>query len=193
MDFSCIYYHFLKTSDISEKDFEIFKSLVTEKIYKKNAIILKQDTSKSFIYFIKGGSLMTYHETEKKTINILQFGQEGLWTGDIESMNLGLNSKFTIKAMTDSALIILDKAGFEKLLDEAPSFERYFRILFQNSMINHQKRIIQNSNFSAEQRYEKLLEDYPKCELIFPQKYIAAFLGITPEFFSKMKSKLYLK
>lgn len=190
MSYDALYSLFLKTSFITCTDFEIFKSLSTEKLYKKNSIIINQGDAISHVYLIKAGNLMTYLETQNKQIHVIQFGKDGWWTGDIESWDSNIKANFTIKAMTDSSIIVLEKASFEKLLIDAPSFEKYFRLIFQKLMISFQKRIIQNITLSSEKRYEKLVAEFPKCELVFPQKYIAAYLGITPEFLSKMKARL---
>jgi CRP-like cAMP-binding protein len=190
MSYDALYSLFLKTSFITCADFEIFKSLSTEKLYKKNSIIINQGDAISHVYLIKAGNLMTYLETQNKQIHVIQFGKDGWWTGDIESWESEVEANFTIKAMTDTSIIVLEKADFERLLIEAPSFEKYFRLIFQKLMISFQKRVIQNITLSSEKRYEKLLEEFPKCELVFPQKYIAAYLGITPEFLSKMKARI---
>ena len=42
---------------------------------------------------------------------------------------------------------------------------------------------------SAEQRWLDLLNKPAYLETI-PQKYLASFIGVTPEFFSKMKARL---
>jgi CRP-like cAMP-binding protein len=189
MNYNSIYKQFLKITHIPEADFEVFMRISKEKLYKKNTVIMQQGFSNNEIYFIKGGDLMTYFETPNKNPHIIQFGKAGWWSGDIESLNNKTLSNFSIKSISDTSILVFDKAGFDQLLIEAPSFERYFRLLFQKLMTNFQIRVIQNITLSADERYHKLLQDYPKCELIFPQKYIAAYLAITPEFLSKMKSR----
>ncbi len=189
MNYEALNALFFKTSFITREDFEIFQSISTERLYKKNSIIINQGDAISHVYLIKAGNLMTYLETQNKQIHVIQFGKDGWWTGDIESWQSGVEANFTIKAMTDASIIVLEKAGFEKLLKEAPSFEKYFRLIFQKLMISFQKRVIQNITLSSEKRYENLVAEFPKCELVFPQKYIAAYLGITPEFLCKLKAR----
>lgn len=190
MDYNTLYYYLLETCYISPADYELFKQTLTEQRYKKNTIVVNQGDNEVFVYLVKIGNLMTYHETNRKLIHVIQLGHEGWWTGDVESLAINVGSNFTIKSMTDSCVLIMDKAGYEKLLEEAPTFRNYFRLIFMKLMINFQKRVVQNITLSAEERYSLLVKEMPKCELIFPQKYIAAYLGITPEFLSKMKARL---
>lgn len=75
------------------------------------------------------------------------------------------------------------------LLAAHPVFEKYFRIIFQNSLVTHQHRLIQNFSATAEERYHTFQQKYPWLEQFVPQKYIASYLGITPEFLSKIRRK----
>ncbi|WP_158250461.1 helix-turn-helix domain-containing protein [Aquimarina sp. I32.4] len=46
-----------------------------------------------------------------------------------------------------------------------------------------------NSSLTAEEKYDKFVERYQGLELRITQKDIAAYLGITPEFLSRIKRK----
>ncbi|MCU0398051.1 MAG: hypothetical protein MUC73_08105 [Cyclobacteriaceae bacterium] len=61
--------------------------------------------------------------------------------------------------------------------------------MFQNSLVTHQNRIVQAFSFSAEERYDYFQQKYPQLEQFVPLKYIASYLGITPEFLSKIRRK----
>jgi Mn-dependent DtxR family transcriptional regulator len=46
---------------------------------------------------------------------------------------------------------------------------------------------------SAEERYKRFCERFSTIKYNVPQKQIASYLGVTPEFFSKMKKKLLME
>jgi hypothetical protein len=48
-------------------------------------------------------------------------------------------------------------------------------------------RVIENLSLSAEKRYENFLNKYPQVVQQVPQKQIASYLGITPEFLSTIR------
>ena len=89
--------------------------------------------------------------------------------------------------------IILSKENQEFLYAEIPKLERFFRILTENSLVANQERLMDNLSLSAEERFEKFRTKYPTLLQKIPQKQIASYIGVTPEFFSKMKSKLLRK
>ncbi|WP_106565994.1 Crp/Fnr family transcriptional regulator [Cecembia rubra] len=158
--------------------------------YRKNEVLVEKGDPVSPFIFIRKGCLMTYYSDSKNFNHVIQFGLDKWWTGDLQSFMQGTPSSYTIKAMSDTEVWTLDKNAFESLCAEHPSFERYFRILFQNSLISHQKRIIRNISFSAEEKYLTFVKNFPKLELLIAQKYIASYLGITPEFLSMIRRKL---
>jgi CRP-like cAMP-binding protein len=73
----------------------------------------------------------------------------------------------------------------EQLYHEIPKLERFFRILTENSLVAHQERLMDNLSLSAEERFDKFCKRYPDIIQRVPQKQIASYIGVTPEFFSK--------
>jgi CRP-like cAMP-binding protein len=98
-----------------------------------------------------------------------------------------------IETLEDTEVIVLSKAQQELLYQKLPPLERYFRILAENSLVSHQERLRDNMSRSAEERFEKFCKRYPALIQRVPQKQIASYIGVTPEFFSKMKGKMVRK
>ena len=94
-----------------------------------------------------------------------------------------------IEAVEKSEVLQLSKNNLDKLLLEVPKFERFFRIIFQNAYIREQLRTIQNLSLTAAERYEKFIFKYPAVIQQVPQKQIASYIGVTPEFLSTIRSK----
>jgi CRP-like cAMP-binding protein len=90
-------------------------------------------------------------------------------------------------------VVIITKENHQKLYKEIPKLERFFRILAENSLVSHQERLMDNLSLSAEERFEKFCSKYPTLIQKIPQKQIASYIGVTPEFFSKMKARLLKK
>ena len=171
-------------------DVDVFFELAELQKVKKNQHITGQGDSHVPFILVKEGCLMTYHTDREGDLHVLQFGLPMWWTGDLEAFFQNKSSIYSIKAITDSEVYLLSQENFEELLKRSPAMERYYRILFQNALVSHQKRIMRNIAFTAEERYKAFVETFPKLELLVAQKYIASYLGITPEFFSKMKRRM---
>jgi CRP-like cAMP-binding protein len=91
--------------------------------------------------------------------------------------------------LSDGELLLLPRSAKEQLFEKHTKFETYFRIHFQNSVIRQQWRLIENYSAGAEERYHSFITKFHGMEQYVPQKYIASYLGITPEFLSKVRKR----
>lgn len=175
---------------LNTADLDYFFEKAEFKLLQKNEHLIRAGDQNAYFVLIQSGSLMTYFKDQGDHIHAIQFGQEMWWTGDLDAIFNSRPSSYAIKALVPSEVYLLSKEDFEDLNQKHPSFESYFRGLFQNALISHQKRIIRNISFTAEEKYLEFVKLHPRLELIVPQKYIASYMGITPEFLSKLKRKL---
>jgi CRP-like cAMP-binding protein len=146
-----------------------------------------------FMIYVNSGCLMTYYTDRDGVDHVIQFATSGWWTGDLHSLQRGVPSIYSTRALTESEILLLPKVSLEILLAKHIKFERYFRIIFQNALVVSQQRIIHSYSSTAEERYVYFSEKYPNLEQYVPLKYIASYLGITPEFLSKIRRKLMEK
>lgn len=177
-------------ANLSDNAIERFLELAIYKQLRKNEFLIRQGEQPVYLTLIQTGCLMTYLLDTNKHPFVLQFGQELWWTGDLEGLLKDTPSIYNIKAVVESEVYLFDKQAFEQITAGCLDFERYFRVIFQNSLISHQKRILRNITHTAEENYQAFTTIFPKLELIVPQKYIASYLGITPEFLSKLRRRL---
>lgn len=170
-----------------------FVSVLTSRPLKPGDLVEKTgEPSLHFIYVVSG-CLMTYYTDKEGVERVIQFATSGWWTGDLHSFTKKVPSIYSTRTLTESEVFLLTKADLDQLLEKAPKFEKYFRILFQNSIVAHQHRLIQAYSATAEERYQTFREKFSSLEQYVPQKYIASYLGVTPEFLSKIRRRLMEK
>jgi CRP-like cAMP-binding protein len=92
--------------------------------------------------------------------------------------------------MEDTELLQISKADLEMLYARVPKFERFFRLLFQKAYIAQRDQINQMLSVPAEERYVQFIKQKPYAVKRFPQKDIASYLGVTPQFLSILKKKV---
>lgn len=174
---------------LDEKEKLYFSSLLIPARLKQGEFAETAGIITSNFIYVNSGCLMSYFTDAQGTDHVIQFALAGWWTGDLHSFTKEEPSIYSTRALADSEIFYLPKDEMENLLEKYAKFERYFRILFQNSIVSHQHRIIQNFSVTADQRYENFSKRYPSLEQYVPLKYIASYLGITPEFLSKIRRK----
>jgi CRP-like cAMP-binding protein len=178
----------------TEKEVDLFFSFAHIKTVKRKEFLLKEGEVARYQHFVINGCLRTYTIDSAGKEHILMFAPEDWWcSGDLYSFFSGKPSVNNLDALETTTLLQISKENLETLYQQAPKFERFFRILFQNAFIFHQNRINTNLSQPAEGRYELFTKTYPDIENRIPQKYIASYIGVTPEFFSQMKSNMLRK
>ncbi len=105
----------------------------------------------------------------------------------------GTPSTLYIEALEDCELLQIDKQGLEDLYLKLPKMERFFRIIIQNAFIASQKRVLSAMSQTAEERYQEFIRKYPNIEQRVSQYQVAAYLGVTPEFLSRIRKKFARK
>ena len=176
--------------DLTELEKQKYLSLLTGiKIKKKSFLMQAGDVSK-YEYFITKGCLKVYTLDEEGSPHISMFAVEDYWTGDLASFITKQPSRYFIKATEDSELLGISRANYDLLFQEIPKFERFYRKLYQRSLISYIRRSNHGISLTAEERYIEFKRKYPQIVNRITQKDLAGYIGITPEFMSKIISKV---
>ena len=175
---------------LSEAEKETILGLTQiKKLRKKEFLLLEGEVSKCSA-FVLSGCLRSYFVDTNGFEHILQFAIEDWWITDMMSITTQTAANLNIDAIQDSELLILTRENQLELFEKCPKMEKYFRIITEKGMANIQTRLLENMSLPAVQRYKNLTKKYPKIVEKVPQKLIASFLGITPEFLSKLRHQL---
>lgn len=176
--------------DLTELEKQKFVSLLTELSVRKKEFLMQAGEVTTYEYFIVKGCLKVYTLDLDGVPHISMFAIEDFWTGDMASFMTREPSNYYIKAIEDSEILALSRTNFDLLFQEIPKFERFYRILYQRSLISYIKRSNQGISLTAEERYLFFKKKYPHILKRIPQKDLAGYIGITPEFMSMLVSKV---
>lgn len=192
MSFEPLLQNIAKHIDLQDEEKAYFTSLLRIKKLKRKQFLLQAGDVETHQTFVTSGCLRSYSVDENGFEHILQFAPPNWWIGDINSVIKKSPATLYIDALFDSELIMISRDDLEKVYTQIPSFERYFRILAENALITFQRRLLDNLTLSAKDRYTNFCQRYPTLIQCLPQKYIAAYIGVTPEFLSKMLNTMLL-
>lgn len=188
--FELLYRKISEKISITEEEFGVCKNLFTQKKIRKRQFLLQEGDVSKYNIFVAKGLLRSYTIDEKGVEHILQFALEGWWTADLYSFFTDEPSLFNIEALEDTEALLITRPSWESLLQQIPKFERYFRILIQNSLIATQRRLMESLTETAEHKYLKFIKLYPESVQRVPQHMIASYLGITRETLSRLRREL---
>ena len=188
--FELLHQKFSEIIDLSREEFEYAKTLFIPKKLKKKRILIEAGEICKYTVFVEKGLLRSSKADAKGNEYILQFALSGWWTADLFSFLTNEPSPYNIEALEDSELLLITKPSWDLLLEKVPAFERYFRVLIQNNLINTQRRLMSSFTETAEEKYLKLIKEFPDILQRVPQHMIASYLGITRETLSRTRSQI---
>ena len=180
--------YFDKSIPLDDKEKELVRTKFHSRLFRKRQFVLQEGDVCTQINFVVRGCLRTYKIDEKGNTHILQFATENNWINDLGSFHGVKPSILNIDALEDTVVLQISRDGLIALYNESPKFDRIFRVLIENAFVRLQARLLQNISSTAEERYQSFLEMYPHLTNRLSQVQIAAFLGVTPEFLSRLRN-----
>ena len=175
----------------SEEEFATFNSFLEYKKEPKKTIMLHEGEMCNFEAFVVKGCVRKYYIDANGFEVILQFAIENAWVSDISfSIYETKPSQVYIETLEDCEFLMFTPESKEELFAKAPRFERAFRILMQRNLAVTQNRLFHTISQTATEKYLEFLELYPTIPQRVPQHYIASYLGISPEFLSKIRARI---
>ena len=188
--FEILFSHIDRKISLSpEEKHMVFEHFIPKQLAKKQYLLSEGEVCGNMA-FVCSGLLKTFNVDEKGIERVSIFGWEGWWLSDFSSFLTGIKSVSFIDALEDAELLLISKENYEALTLQVPKMDRFFRILYQNSIVTKERRLRNSITYSASERYSEFIETNPEVSNRIPQHLIASYLGIAPETLSRIKRKI---
>ena len=174
---------------VEQKNF--LAGIVRERKAKKGQFLLHEGAVQKASFFVTSGLLTSFYIALDGKEHQVQIAPEGWWISDLNSFTRQRVALLNIRAVEESTIIELPFLQTDNMFDQIPQMDKYFRVITERALINFQKRMIENNSMTARDRMLQFREHYPDLVNRLPQKLIASYLGISPEFLSKIKNETF--
>ena len=174
---------------LTEKENGILRDCFFHKKYRKHQYIVQEGDVVKHEFFIVKGLARTYHVDERGQEHIIRFTPEDWWAGDLSSFFGQLPTQYNIDCIEDTEVLRISMDDLDRLFDKVPQMNKYFRLLYQKSIVSFNQRVTTNLTKSAIERYEEFVQRYPQIEQRVPNHQIASYLGIAPQSLSRIRSQ----
>ena len=159
------------------------------KVFPKGSVLVRPGETRSHAYFVETGLLRSYSIDETGKQHVIQFAPENWFISDRGSLYFGAPSKFTIEAIEETTVIVIDQQ-YEDYIAGIPGSQKKIELILQNHIWFLQKRIDSLLAATAVTRYLEFIRLYPNLTMRVSQWMIASYLGITPESLSRVRKEL---
>lgn len=158
--------------------------------YKKRTVLLQQGFAPKCSYYLIKGCVRQYACNESGNEATVNFFTEE------ESINLfsfldddGL-SLYSLACLEDCLVVECPDIGNNAAGDEQPDIGNMKRLFFEKQFSDMQVSFTKFKFGTAEERFAFLVKSRPALLNRVPQIYLASYLGIAPETFSRFKKRM---
>jgi CRP-like cAMP-binding protein len=174
---------------LNDREIQTIISVAEEKIFKRKEFILRAGDICRHETFVTKGCLKIFYTDPEGVEHNVKFAIENWWALDLESFAMQTPAFYSIQAIEDTECFQIGKGDHDSLYEAIPKLEKFARLRYQTAYLALQHRMTQNLFATAEERFDSFTKKYPGLELRIPQKDIASYVGITPEFLSMMRKR----
>lgn len=174
---------------LADEEWELLLSYIQIKTFSKGDSLLMQDEVCRFICFLLSGTVIYYQLTDKGDEVTTDFAFDGDWVTDNRSRISQTPSYLNIKAWEDLEVAFIQQNDLETLFEKVPAMERLARLLIEHAYVQLVQRSVDLQILSAEERYQKLIAEFPQAFQRLPLYHIANYLGIAPKSLSRIRNK----
>ncbi|WP_128548644.1 Crp/Fnr family transcriptional regulator [Larkinella soli] len=175
---------------LTDEQKRYFLSLLRPRRLRRKQLLVQTGEVCRYESFVTKGCLRAFAVDQKGQEHNVMFALEEWWISDLQSLLTEQPATLYVEALEETEVLQIEKKDLDRLFDEVPPFERFFRVKLQNAFVAFQNRIYSTISQTAEERYLEFRQRYPRIEQRVPQYMIASFLGFTPEFLSKIRRDL---
>ena len=177
---------------VSVSELELIDMYFEEKQLTRKEILLQDNKICNFIAFIAQGSIRHFHVKDgvEKTCDI---SFENSWVTDFQSFTSESTGKMNLQAMEETTVFMIRKQNLIKLYQECSKYETFGRLMAEQVAQRATDIAMSLSSEKPEERFKNLLTSQSDLFQRVPQKYIANFLGISPESLSRIRKRIFQK
>lgn len=182
-----------KNGSFTPEELTIIVTSASVRVFKKRQLLIAPGNINRKTHFVRKGLITAYYIDPKGQEHLIQFATEGWWISDLKSFVTGEPAVFYVEAQEDSEVYEFNYDLLETLFGQIPALEKYFLKITQRAFLAFQERTLQSLSLPAIERYREFNLKYPHADARLPQKLIASYIGVTPEFLSRAKKEILLR
>lgn len=173
---------------LSSKAEKYIYSIAKEKTIPKGTILIREGQAVNKTFFVIKGSIRSFCIDKEGKEHTLQFAIKDWWISDFMAIYNDQPTSLTVECISDSTVIEFNAQKLNKIYLQFPEFESYQRKNLERHVVSLHKRILNQLQLTALERYDLFLEQYPNIGKHVSNYHIASYLGITQQSLSRVRA-----
>ncbi|WP_375448063.1 Crp/Fnr family transcriptional regulator [uncultured Fibrella sp.] len=173
---------------LTPTDETLIRTLFEPISYAKSTLLVEPGKVASYIYFINDGFARAYHYEDGNEITNHLGAPTGFITAYL-SFSTKTPSDEAVETLTPAQLLRITKDNLDQLYRQSHNLALFGIVMADQYLVFNNQRSRDLITLSAEQRYQKLMQETPVLLQHIPLQYIASYIGVTPESLSRIRRK----
>ncbi len=173
--------------DLTSEAEEFLYSISKEKTISKGEVLIRQGQTVKKTYFVSDGCLRSFCTDKSDKEHTLQFAIKDWWISDFIAIYNNELATLTVECIKESKVIEFNAYKLNNIYAQFPEFEAFQRKNLEQHVVSLHKRILNQLQLTARERYDLFVEQYKDIEQYTPNYNIASYLGITQQSLSRIR------
>lgn len=172
--------------ELTEQEFQKLASKLHPVSFdKKTKLVEIGEVSTTFYFVLKGISRRYFYRGKQEVITHLI--KEGGMMGSVISFLTGEPSRYVLETLEPVTALALAKKDLDELFESDKKWDKFGRKIITAFFLQTENQILDNIRYTTKERFINFMKQNPDLVLRVPQKYLASYLEIQPETFSRLK------
>lgn len=181
--------YFEQTVALSDADWEFFRSRLVRQQFPKKTFLLQARQTEKYLSFMEEG-IVRFCVPAAFDDHTFAFAFAGEFVSAYDSFLTQMPSTYHIETLTGATLWRVSYDDLQTIYSETAVGNMIGRKAAESLFLEKSKRELALLNDTAEQRYLNLFTEQPELILQIPLKYIASYIGITPQALSRIRRRI---
>jgi len=181
--------YFEKFVDINDFIWSLFTEKLTSETHAKGSVILKMGEVENYVSVIEEGAVR-FVILGDEVETTFGFAFEGHFFSAYDSFIFQKPAKYQIEALTEVKIWRISHQNLNNLFDNTREGNLVGRQIAEQFFVGKQNRELSLLTKTATERYYNLFKHQPKLIKEIPLKYIASYIGITPQALSRIRAEI---
>jgi len=187
-------HHYLSGySPLTKPEFMLLLPFIEIREFDKKVKVIREGETERYLNIVARGLARKYLPLRNNDDVTIQLATEGHIIHSELSFHNRLPSRSVVETIEPTVFFSISYDSLQELYEKFPGFERMGRLLISELFVKKDRRYFDQLNKSTRERFLDYVSTHPQMMQRVPQKYLASFLNIKPETFSRLKHLIKAK
>ncbi|MBS1599108.1 MAG: Crp/Fnr family transcriptional regulator [Bacteroidetes bacterium] len=174
---------------LSDKEFSHLAQVLEIREFDKKQLLIKEGEVETYLNFVGKGLARKFFYKNKEEL-VTQIAKENDLISSYESFLTGNPSTYAVETIEPTTFISITKENVDNLYLSSPKMERLGRMVVTQQFLIKEHWEYDRMRLTSHERFIKFIQENRDLLQRVPQKYLASYLNIKPETFSRLKHLL---